>query len=68
METNPFKIFTRPERQKLDRFGTFRYFLKASMNTMQNQFLVIDETLYPYWGKIVIFQYNPNKPAIYGIL
>ena len=28
----------------------------------------MDETLYPYRGKIVIRQYNSNKPARYGML
>ena len=30
--------------------------------------LAIDKTLYPYRGKIVIRQYNPNKPAKFSIL
>ena len=30
--------------------------------------LPIDETLYPYRGYIGFKQYNPNKPAKYGLL
>ena len=30
--------------------------------------LAIDETLYPYRGYIGFKQYNPNKPAKYGLL
>ena len=30
--------------------------------------LDIDETLYPYHGHIIFKQYNPNKPAKYGLL
>ena len=32
------------------------------------EYLAINETLYPYRGKIVIRQYNPSKPAKYAIL
>ena len=30
--------------------------------------LAIDENLYPYRGDIGFKQYNPNKPAKYGLL
>ena len=33
-----------------------------------SEYLSIDKTLYPYRGKTIIRQYNPNKPAKYGIL
>ena len=33
-----------------------------------SQYLVIDETFYPYRGSICIKQYNPRKPAKYGLL
>ena len=66
---------TRPQRRKSDRFAAFREFFRCfNENCTQlrtpSEYLAIDETLYPYRGKIVIFnsQYNPNKPAKYGIL
>ena len=64
---------TRPQRWKSDRFAAFREFFRCfNENCAQlrtpSEYLVIDETLYPYQGKIVIRQYNPNKPAKYGIL
>ena len=31
-------------------------------------FVSVDKTLYPYRGKIGIKQYNPLKPAKYGLL
>ena len=33
-----------------------------------SSYLAVDETLYPYRGKIGFKQYNPNKPAKYGLL
>ena len=30
--------------------------------------LAVDETLYPYMGHIGFKQYNPQKPAKYGLL
>ena len=35
---------------------------------MPSEYLAIDETLYPYRGSIKLRQYNPNKPAKYGLL
>ena len=83
MEINRFKFLvrciqlddftTRPQRWKSDRFAAFREFFRcfnencAQLRTPL-EYLAIDETLYPYQGKIVIRQYNPNKPAKYGIL
>ena len=31
-------------------------------------FVIVDEKLYPYRGKIEIKQYIPSKPAKYGLL
>ena len=47
----------------------FRWFNEncAQLKT-PSEYLSIDKTLYPYRGKIIIRQYNPNKPAKYGIL
>ena len=64
---------TRPQRWKSDRFAAFREFIRCfNENCIQLRtplaHLAIDEILYPYRGKIVICQYNPKKPAKYGIL
>ena len=83
MGINSFKILltciqfddfiTRPERWKSDRFAAFRYFLTSfnehyAKMIVPSGFLAIDEMLYTYLAKIVIFPYNPNKPVIYGLL
>ena len=34
----------------------------------QSSYLATHETLYPYRGRIGIKQYNPSKPAKYGLL
>ena len=64
---------TRRDRWTIDRFAAAReIFNKFNENcaTMRipSEFLSIDETLYPYRGKIQFRQYNPNKPAKYGLL
>ena len=33
-----------------------------------SSYLAVDETLYPYHGRIGFKQYNPSKPAKYGLL
>ena len=38
------------------------------MMRIPSEFLSIDETLYPYRGKIQFRQYNPNKPTKYALL
>lgn len=63
----------RPERWEEDRFTAFRSFFNEFNSNcialrIPSDFLSIDETLYPYRGRITIKQYNPNKPAKYGIL
>ena len=69
-----FDNFTaRPQRWRPDRFAAFREFFKCfNENCAQlrkpSEYLTIHESLYPHQGKIVIRQYNPNKPAKYGIL
>ena len=35
---------------------------------ISSEFLSIDETLYPMRIQVVMKQYNPNKPAKYGLL
>ena len=66
-------LTARPQRWRSDRFAAFREFLKCfNENCAQlrtpSEYLTIHESLYPHQGKIVIRQYNPNKPARYGIL
>ena len=44
-----------------------------STSTVRNcqfpsELLLLDETVYPYRGRVTIKQYNPNKPAKYGVL
>ena len=64
---------TRKDRWKHDRYAGFR-----EMHSMLNQncantmtpddFLTLDETLYPTRARISMKQYNRNKPAKYGLL
>ena len=63
----------RTTRWKNDRFAAARqFFIKFNENCSKNRvpspYVSIDETLYPYRGKVSMRQYNPNKPAKYGIL
>ena len=64
---------TRTERWKADRFAAIREIFE-DFNTnccrmlTPPELLAIDETLYPTRGQISIKQYNPKKPAKYGIL
>lgn len=64
---------TRTDRWKFDKFTAFREFFEAvnqNNGKMRNPsfYLAIDETLYPYRGRIGMKQYNPRKPAKYGLL
>ena len=75
MQINGFKFLvrciqfddftTRPERWKSDGFAAFRELFRglnenfAQLRT-PSEYLAIDEILYPYRGKTVIRQYNPN--------
>ena len=57
----------------LDRFTAIRNFYEMfNGNCLRyvilSEFLSIDETLYPMRTQISIKQYNPNKPAKYGLL
>ena len=63
----------RKERWKCDKFAAFRDFLRQSMNVSfklrrPSHSCTIDETLYPYRGAIGFKQYNPSKPAKFGLL
>ena len=64
---------TREERWKRDRFAAIREIFEAFNSNcakvcIPSEYLAVDETLYPYRGHIKFKQYNPNKPAKYGIL
>ena len=56
-----------------DKFACFRdFFEKVNENNAKwrypSPYLAIDESLYPYRGQIGFKQYNPLKPAKYGLL
>ena len=64
---------TRKERWKYDRFAAIRHLFESfnkncSTCVVPEEYLCIDETLYPTRNKISFKQYNPNKPAKYGLL
>ena len=67
------KKSTRAERWRYDKFACMRSFFESfnddiSKARYPSSYLAVDETLYPYRGKIGFKQYNPNKPAKYGLL
>ena len=56
-----------------DRFAAIRNLFEAFnrnclKHVIPSEFLSIDETLYPMRNQVSIKQYNPNKPAKYGLL
>ena len=57
---------TRPERWRGDKYAAIREFFAGMLGP--STFVSVDKTLYPYRGKIGIKQYNPSKPAKYGLL
>ena len=64
---------SRKERWKSDKFAPFREFFEAINSSFlklrkPSAHLAIDETLYPQRGRIGFKQYNPSKPAKYGLL
>ena len=64
---------TRKERFSHDRFAAFRDFFEKfnrfCADALQpEEFLSIDETLYPCRTQIGFKQFNPSKPSKYGIL
>ena len=66
-------IATRPERWRHDRFAAFRvvfekFFANCATVMAPDDYLSLDETLYPTRGNISFRQYNKNKPARYGLL
>ena len=64
---------TRAERWSSDRFAAFREVFEMS-NTQcgkvisPNDYLSLDETLYPMRNQVTFKQFNPSKPAKYGFL
>lgn len=66
-------ITDRRDRWKKDKFAAMReVFEMFNINCVSamnpTDYLSLDETLYPSRNKISFKQYNPNKPAKYGIL
>jgi len=64
---------TRAERRKHDRFAAMRDFFetfnkKFAEALVPEDYISLDETLYPMRTQISFKQYNPDKPAKYGIL
>ena len=64
---------TREQRWKNDRFAAIRELFETfnkncSKCILPEEYLCIDETLYPTRNKISFRQYNPSKPAKYGLL
>ena len=64
---------TRTNWWKHVKYAAFREFFEAvnqNNGKMRNPsyYLAIDETLYPFRGRIGMKQYNPSKPAKYGLL
>ena len=64
---------TQEQRKKYDKSACFRdFFKKVNENNAKfrypSPYLAIGETLYPYRGHINFTQYNPLKPAKYGML
>ena len=64
---------TRNERWRRDKFCAARdlfdtFFQQCIKVLGPGDYLTIDETLYPTRGAFGFKQYNPNKPAKYGML
>ena len=63
---------TRPTPWQHDRFAAFCKFLKNLTKTgkflVPDDYLSLDETLYPTRTQIIFKQFNPSKPAKYGML
>ena len=61
------------ERWRMDRFTALRkifesFNVNCTTLCIPSEYLAIDETLYAYRGMVKLKQYNPNKPAKYGLL
>ena len=68
-DTNEERVASWP----FDRFAAIRTLFETfNQNCLKHvipsEFLSIDETLYPMRNQVAMKQYNPNKPAKYGLL
>ena len=66
-------VTTRDMRWRTDRFAALRMFFQAANDNFSRhmqppEYLTVDETLYATRTDIAFRQYNPSKPARYGIL
>ena len=66
-------VETGNDRWKQDKFACYRKFFKDINNTflklrLPSAHVAIDEILYPYRAGIGFRQYNPKKPAKFGLL
>jgi hypothetical protein len=66
-------INTRKDRWEFDKFTAIRELFEDFNNNCSSviapqDYLSLDETLYPCRTQISFKQYNPNKPAKYGLL
>lgn len=64
---------TRPDRWGKDRFAAFRdifemFSKRCPKAVSPDNYLSLDETLYPMWNQVSFKQFNPSKPAKYGLL
>ena len=64
---------TRNNRWKMDKFACLReLFVLINERNVKCGFpsplFAVDKTLYPYYGAVDFKQYNPKKPAKYGLL
>ena len=64
---------TRTERWEADRFTAIRKVFElfnqnCGRALIPDDLLSIDETLYPMRNRVSFKQFNPNKPAKYGLL
>ena len=64
---------TKNQRWKSDRFAGFRdvfewFVSNCSKHVIPDDYICLDETLYPTRVFIAFRQYNPKKPARYGML
>ena len=64
---------TLPDRYQKEKFACCRVVFEAlnkqnAIMRVPSLHMTIDETLFPYRGHISIKNYNPNKPARYGLL
>ena len=64
---------TRHDRYQNDKFACYRVVFEAlnkqnAIMRVPSLHMTTDEKLFPYRGHISIKNYNPNKPARYGLL